>query len=218
MPWVLGYGSLLHPDSLRRTLPHVKKGGIRPVRVGGTRRIFNLVSPGWAKLAGGVRGRRVAALNAVPATEARMNAVAFFLEEEEIGPLDRREFCYEKIKNVPFADWGKLPVECSAEPENGLYYSVMDAAKLKARFPQRYRDEYQPLGADGLLSDDVLPQEDYLSVCLQGARLWGDDFLTFFLRHTLLADGRTTLDHYLQGEALERHLQADVAAILTRRG
>ena len=218
MPWVLGYGSLLHPDSLRRTLPQVKIDGIRPVYVAGARRLFNLVSPGWARLAGAVHGKRVAALNAYPAAGAQMNAVAFYIKKEEIGPLDRREFCYYKIPNVPFVDWEKQSAASPSPQDNGLYYSVMDAATLKKRFPQRYREEYEPLGVDGLLGSDVLPQEEYLSVCLQGARVWGEAFLTFFLRHTLLADGRTTLAEYVKDGDLERHLEADVATILARRG
>ena len=105
MAWVLGYGSLLHPDSLRRTLPQVSPAQIRPVQVAGARRIFNLVSPGWARLAGGIQGEKVAALNAVPAKDCRMNAVAFWLGEEEVEPLDRREFCYYKVLDVPFVEW-----------------------------------------------------------------------------------------------------------------
>lgn len=217
MPWVLGYGSLLHPDSLRRTLPQVKPAEIRPVQVAGARRIFNLVSPGWAKLAGGIQGQKVAALNAVPANDGKMNAVAFWLEEGQIEPLDRREFCYYKVLDVPFVEWaaGDGP---TGSPEKGLYYSVLDAASLQARFPRRYREEFEPLGADGLISDAVLPQDDYLSVCLQGARCWGADYLTFFLESTYLGDGRTLLAEHLSAEEVDRHLQADVAAILERKG
>lgn len=36
----------------------------------------------------------------------------------------------------------------------------MDASRLNARFPQRYREEYAPLGVDSLLSNDVLPQAE----------------------------------------------------------
>ena len=217
MAWVLGYGSLLHPDSLRRTLPQVSPAQIRPVQVAGARRIFNLVSPGWARLAGGIQGEKVAALNAVPAKDCRMNAVAFWLGEEEVEPLDRREFCYYKVLDVPFVEWAAGDGQ-TGSPEKGFYYSVLDAAALQARFPRRYREEFEPLGADGLISDAVLPQDDYLSVCLQGAEGWGADYLSFFLETTYLGDGRTPLAEHLSAEEIDRHLQADVAAILERKG
>ena len=44
--WVIGYGSLIHPDSLRRTVPPIEMDQIKPVRVVGYRRLFNLASMG----------------------------------------------------------------------------------------------------------------------------------------------------------------------------
>jgi hypothetical protein len=43
MVTILGYDSLLHADLLRRTLPSINGDALRPVRVYGFRRLFNLI-------------------------------------------------------------------------------------------------------------------------------------------------------------------------------
>jgi hypothetical protein len=212
MPVVLGYGSLLNTESLQRTLPGKRREDLRPVLVPGFRRLFNLIMLSQVEREADLGGQAVGALNAVVDPAEELGAVAFSLTEEEFGPLDRREYCYFKIKDIPIADF-----YTGESLDAGLLYSVYPAAELEERFPERYRGEIGPLGGDGITSSEILPGDAYLTLCLQGAYSWGEDFGVHFLDHSFLADGRIPLREYLDGVEVRDRLGEDIGEYLRNR-
>ena len=129
---ILGYGSLLNVESLKRTVPRLSRGDLAPVRVDGFARIFQLVSLSRSQAQAPVRaGLRGAVLDARPWRGAQMGAVCFDVRHgAERDALDRREFCYDRLQDV---DWRGF-----YQPTHrgqGLVYTVSDAATLRERFP-----------------------------------------------------------------------------------
>lgn len=184
---ILGYGSLLNVESLKRTVPRLSRGDLAPVRVDGVARIFQLVSLSRSQAQAPVRaGLRGAVLDARPWRGAQMGAVCFDVRHgAERDALDRREFCYDRLQDV---DWRGF-----YQPTHrgqGLVYTVSDAATLRERFPDLYHERILGLAVDGLISDRIRPVDDYLRSCIEGAFSWGRAFGHHFLANTWLADGR----------------------------
>ena len=97
--WVIGYGSLIHPDSLKRTVPHLQVDQIKPVRVVGYRRLFNLASMKAWNSAMPLR-QSAAVLNVEVDSDAEFGGVAFPVDENGLRALDQREFMYKRISGV----------------------------------------------------------------------------------------------------------------------
>ena len=200
MTRIFGYGSLVNLRSARRTLPRLRRGDLEPVLVTGFRRIFNLVSLDRRgsvipEDSAGQRlraGEAVGVLNAVPdPTAGEVGMVAFEVSDLELAALDCREACYRRVPGVTCRYF--YTGETLGE---GEVYTVLSAADLRERMPD-YRTRVEPLCADGLLSDLILPNDPYLQTCLTGALSWGLAFGDHFLDHTLTADGRRSLRSYL---------------------
>lgn len=209
---VLGYGSLLHIDSLQRTLPAVSSEQLRPVYVRGYRRIFNLIMRGLIDRSLAIGGQEIAALNAVVETDGHMGGVAFVLGDSQLEALNAREFCYRQISGVQAYDFA------TDEPVGEVvFYSVYSAGELKAKLPNFYRDMVKSFGIDGLQHAEILPADNYLSLCLQGAYSWGDAFGDHFVEHTYLADGQKPLVHYLDRREIKRRLDLDLSCYIKSR-
>lgn len=53
--------------------------------------------------------------------------------------------------------------------------------------------------------NDIRPIPTYVSTCLQGARLWGDEFYAEFLEKTYVASGETLSEYFgIQNQAVEQ--------------
>ena len=209
---VLGYGSLLNVDSLRRTLPQKQTGDLRPVRVVGFRRLFNLIMLRMAPRFPGLKDQPVGALNIIADPDEELGAVAFWLTAEEQVLLDRREYCYFKISGIPVFDF-----YTGESVGTSLLYSVYPGEDLARLMPEFYREKIGPLGVGGILSPDILPGDDYLTLCLQGAFSWGGGFGEHFIDHTYLADGQVSLRDYLGEDEVKGRLEMDVGTYLRGR-
>lgn len=209
---VLGYGSLLHVDSLQRTLPGILRDQLRPVRVCGYLRLFNLVMRGLVDRKKTITAQKVAALNAVVQAREEMAGVAFAVDRAQLEAINRREFCYRQICGVEAFDFAS-----GESVGEVLFYSVYSPRQLKEKLPKFYRDEVEVLGIDGLLHAGILPADDYLSLCLQGAYSWGEAFGTHFVEHTYLADGRTRLGQYINCDEVERRRKLDLSNYIKNR-
>ena len=155
---LMAYGSLIHPDE-HRALPGLITA--IPVRVLGYRRIFNQ-TPSWRK----GEGDRIAVLNVIPSPADSINAICLVLESETLSSLARRERGYDpeevSLSQLSF---------CTEKTPSDLPESLMI-----------YR------GKEKLQDNALLPNSDYLNLCLEGARQWGEDFYRFFLESTYITE------------------------------
>lgn len=78
--------------------------------------------------------------------------------------LDKREKGYNRIKVAPSYVRG--------------YYLLSTMSQ----------NIYTHVGKADRQSDSILPNDSYLSVCLEGARQWGEDFYNEFLDSTFVKD------------------------------
>lgn len=171
---IVGYGSLLSPDEL---VPFLKTDASRvvPVRVEGFRRVFNQESVWRAKVTEGGEDER-AVLNAVRDEGRSMNAVLVpDLSSDEYEALRVRESGYRMVE---------------AEKE--------DIAPYRTDEDDLPEDDVVliPTGRDERVNDDLLPIPEYVEICAEGARYWGESFREEFLRTTEVR-GTGTLAEYL---------------------
>jgi len=177
---VIGYGSLLSPDELVPFL-QTDASRVKPVRVEGFRRVFNQESVWRVRASEGDDDER-AVLNAVRDDGSSMNAVLVpDLSGEEYEALRVRESGYRMVEVEsdciePYADGDD---ELPAEAEDDIVLV--------------------PTGRDERVDDGLLPIPEYVDICLEGARHWGDEYHDDFLRTTEVRGGRT-LGDYLGSE------------------
>lgn len=208
--WVLGYGSLMHEASLHRTVSDVRRSDMRPVTVRGFRRVFNLARRHQLE-AGSTAGQAVAVLNVQEDASSGLAGIAFPVPRAELARLDRRELLYRRAEGVVTHDFYSRE---TSQPV--VLYVGLTADELESALPDVYR-EVALKGFRGLLHDDLLPDDTYLTLCLQGAFSWGEAFGADFLQTTYLADGHTTLEAYLGMEEVERRLNEDIEEYIRTR-
>lgn len=141
-----------------------------PVRVFGFERIFNQKMT-YRK----GEGEKSAVLNVVKKEDRWINGVLLGgFEDRYHAEIDKRESGYDRIK-IP--------------SQNIVTY---DNTKIED-------DAYVYLGAKGKQDDSLLPITDYLELCLDGAKSFGDDFFRDFLV-TTWTRGEIRLDKYIENQ------------------
>ena len=169
---VIGYGSLLSPDEL---VPFLETDASRvtPVRVEGFRRVFNQESVWRAKATEGDENE-IAVLNAVRDDTSSMNGVLVpDLSTGEYDALRARESGYRmvEVENEAIEPYG-------ADSEDDL--------------PE---DDVVLVPTGNRVKDELLPIPEYIDICLEGARYWGDGFRDEFLRKTEVRRGETLAEY-----------------------
>lgn len=187
---VIGCGSLLSEASARRTAPTLED--FRVVRVHGFVRVFNKVSPRWARRDGRPDGVAVAVLAAHERPGASFLGTAFRVDADDLARLEEREHHYRWV-DAPFEErdgrrsTGRLCAEWTDEAYR------RERCVSDEEYEERVGRHY-----DGLLwRDDVLPSPSYLDLCLDAARSLGEEVYEDFLATTYLADGATTIGSHL---------------------
>ena len=158
MDALIVYGSLINKSEL-------EKGGFpldstRPVVVRGFKRMF-CQEPSWRP----DRGEQRAVLNVVSSEHHWLNALLISgLNNDFLANLDKREKGYNRIKVASSCLRGYRPL------------------------PKAPQNIYTHVGKADKQSDSILPNDLYLSICLEGARQWGEDFYNEFLDSTFVKD------------------------------
>ena len=209
--WVIGYGSLIHPDSLKRTVPHIEVDQIRQVRVMGFRRLFNLASMEAWNSAMPPR-QSAAVLNVEMDSEAEFGGVAFSVGESALWALDQREYMYKRITGVKCEEFTTGEPVCRS-----ILYSALSGEELRSQKKSFYEKSVQPLGLESLICKDILPIDKYLSLCLQGAFGWSVQFGSHFVENTYLGDGVTSLSEFLTQEEIRGRLDLDIVDYIRHR-
>jgi hypothetical protein len=170
---IIGYGSLLSPDEL---VPFLETDASRvtPVRVEGFQRVFDQESVWRAKVTEGGEDE-AAVLNAVRDEGSSMNAVLVpDLSKDEYEALRVRESGYRMVE---------------VEDESIESYGAGEDDSLP-------EDDVVLIPTGNRVNDSLLPIPEYVEICLEGARHWGDGFRDEFLRTTYVRGGET-LGEYL---------------------
>ncbi len=172
---LLGFGSLLNPESARRTIRDTPPEGHPPVLAYGARRVFNYRMPPEviARYGADPQSRELAALNTrcTGRVEDVLTGRLVTVSPVDIGALRDREIGY-----------GLHPVVCFP----------WDAAA------DRPLIAYALCAVDSAIVDnDLLPFPPYVEVCRAGARLVDDAFEHAFLETSWLGGERLTLHAYL---------------------
>ena len=209
--WIIGYGSLMHPESLKRTIPDIAMGQTKPVRVVGYRRLFNLASVrAWKKDCTGQQAAAVLNVEAHSGSEFR--GVAFRVGESGLSALDQREYIYRRITGIECLDLnsGEVLSQCNL-------YTALSGEELRSQKTSFYEKRVRPLGLESLVSKEILPIEQYLSLCLQGAYWWGGQFGDHIVRNTFLGDSETSISAFLTEGDVGRRLNLDLAEYIQKR-
>lgn len=99
---VFGYGSLLDPESIARTLPAFAGRGyaLLPAAVRGWKRTWTAVLPNWdaTPRGGGAPPDSIAYMNVEPGEDAEALGIVFPVTEEELEALRERESIYTPVE------------------------------------------------------------------------------------------------------------------------
>ena len=199
---IFGYGSLMDPSSVRRTMPSAarhRRGTLRNYA-----RVFSLVSlshikwlaAGEGDAAAAVQQKEIAAVALRPAPDAVVEGALFDIDVEEVEAYKTRERRYEFVTaSVREEEGGALVEALVCIESDDVRYKAKGtfAADSAGVIPELY---------DGPLwgVPNLLPAPRYLTLCRDAARvLGGGEMEERFLDQSLLADGRTTVRQYCEG-------------------
>ena len=173
---LVGYGSLMNPDSAARTIKATTIPDNPPVLALGARRVFNYVIPhARLKAYGKVCDKRErAALNVdySRSPSDALNGRLLAVKASDLVALREREFGYD-LRPVPCVRWGNW----DAAP----FVAYVLVANAGSR------------GGGKVIDNNALPNPAYARLCRAGARAVSKNFLRLYLHTTYLADRKTTL-------------------------
>jgi len=164
---IITYGSLINHQET--TGMETPPVSIIPVKLSTFRRSFNQ-QPAWRKN----RGKHSAVLNVQADEPNWFNGVCYCFYAFDFTALDNRERGYLRV---------------AVHPDRISNYQGHSLPELEELFLYQGKREYQ--------NDTLLPNLDYLDICLTGAKYWGEEFYRDFLDTTHINNG-ILLREYLQ--------------------
>lgn len=156
---IFGYGSLLQLESLKATVPSAKN--LRPVYIEGFRREFTLWDTvGWTETNLDLAGIPFCAVDVVSDSKGWVNGIVFEVAETELPALMEREQEYELVETTAYDFESCQPIgKCM----------VFTANKNTGRYDFNSN-----------------AQTRYLENCLEGAEIYGAEFLSQFIVTTFI--------------------------------
>jgi len=164
---IITYGSLINTQEIEKQQDDPTH--IIPVKLETFKRSFNQ-RPAWRKST----GEYSAVLNVQISEQNWLNGVCYCYADFDFTTLDNRERGYSRTVVPP-------------DKING--YQGHRLPDLAGIFIYLGKKEYE--------HSTLLPNPDYLDICLKGAKNWGEDFYRDFLNTTHINNGRL-LHEYLQ--------------------
>lgn len=165
---IIVYGSLINKGQLAKQ--SLQLGEPLPVSVHGYKRIFNQ-EPSWRK----GHDQRRAVLNVMPSDQHCFNGLLVGVRDEShFQYLDERERGYNRVN----LEWSRLEkfAECCFPDEQGSVYIYTGKPEQRG--------------------NNLLPNDDYLELCLNGAKQWSEEFYEVFLHTTYV--GKISLKAFLE--------------------
>lgn len=164
---IITYGSLINTQEVERQQPTPAQ--VIPIKLETYKRSFNQ-RPAWREST----GQNSAVLNVQTSGQSWLNGVCYCFRDYDFAALDIRERGYSRT-TVPLDK-----VNCYQG------YNLPELEKMSIY-----------LGKSEYLSNTLLPNPDYLDICLRGAKNWGEIFYQDFLNTTHINSG-ILLCQYLQ--------------------
>lgn len=189
---VIGYGSLLSEQSARETVPELEN--FRLVEVPGFRRIFNKVGIVFFSRHGASEtDLEIASCSTEACSEASIVCSQFECSEEAFLGLYEREHRFRWVEVETLGQRGERSLGriCTG-------YNDQDYRLNKCITDDEYQRRVGQFYSGALWRDDILPFPRYLAFCLQAASSQGEAVLDNFLDSSYLADGMTSIRHYLK--------------------
>lgn len=189
---VIGYGSLLSEQSARETVPELEN--FRLVEVPGFRRIFNKVGIVFFSRHGASEtDLEIASCSTEACSEASIVCSQFECSEEAFLGLYEREHRFRWVEVETLGQRGERSLGriCTG-------YNDQDYRLNKCITDDEYQRRVGQFYSGALWRDDILPFPRYLAFCLQAASSQGEAVLDNFLDNSYLADGMTSIRHYLK--------------------
>jgi len=178
---LVGYGSLINLDSSSETIAGVNAKDFFPVVAVGAKRIFNYrIPPDVLKdLGGRAKPDEIAALNVVATGRATdvINGRILPVSADDLPALRKREYGYH-LRPVKCVRWDAQ----DAEPFTAYVLCAEDPVIQGRRVIDR----------------TIKPNPAYVDICYAGARSVSRKFGELFLDTSYLADGKTSLRHWLK--------------------
>ena len=167
---IITYGSLINTQEVEKLREHPTH--VIPIKLETFKRSFNQ-RPAWRKST----GEHSAVLNVETSAQNWLNAVCYCYTDFDFTTLDDRERGYSRT---------------AVQPDKISYYQGHNLPELEKVSIYLGKTEY--------LSNTLLPNPDYLDICLRGAKNWGEDFYYDFLNTTHINNG-ISLHEYLRSSA-----------------
>ena len=181
---LIGYGSLMNLESAAETIEGVNATDFYPVVCVGAKRLFNYRIPDavlkeLAELGGPAQPRELAALNVIPTGRAAdlFNGRVVPVAAADLPALRQREYGYH-LRSVTCLRWGAWESEPFA------------AAVLAAEDPV--------INGRQVIDNTLEPNPAYVAIVDAGTKAVSESFHELFLDTTFLADGKTTLQQWLE--------------------
>lgn len=162
---IIAYGSLINPQEIENQ--RKQPSHIVPLKLFTFKRSFNQ-RPAWREST----SENSAVLNAQTSKQDWLNAVCYCFADFDFTDLDNRERGYSRAA-VP--------------PDSLTCYQGHNLPELEKIFIYLGKKDYE--------SNTLLPNPDYLNICLTGAKNWGENFYCDFLNTTHINNGIILREH-----------------------
>ncbi len=178
---LVGYGSLINLESSSETIRGVNARDFFPVVAVGAKRVFNYRIPEdvLKELGGKAKPDEIAALNVVASGMATdvINGRILPVAASDLPALRKREYGYH-LRPVTCIRWDAP----EAEPFTA-YVLCAEQPVVKGR---------------RVIDPAIKPNPAYVKICSSGAASVSKEFENLFLDTSFLADGKTSLRHWLK--------------------
>ncbi|MCG8669709.1 MAG: hypothetical protein MI867_09890 [Pseudomonadales bacterium] len=200
---VIGYGSLLSPESAKETVPDLQN--FRLVKVPGYRRMFNKVGISFIYRYNLAESDvHIASCSTRLDPDCELTACAFEVSDEHFLDLYEREHRFQWALVKAFQDNGDAVVGRMCTESSDEQYRLNKCITDKV-----YHDYVGQYYAGKIWREDILPFPVYLNHCLEAAKQHGDDVYQNFVNTTYIADGETTIKDLLAQQP--NYLATDLA-------
>lgn len=166
---LITYGSLLHEKEINKYDSLIED--IIPVEIVGYKRSFNLLPSVRVGI-----GKYKSVLNIQESKHNTFNAVCIIYKEIDILLIDEREKGYDRI----IIDANNIKTSNKAN----LLHSITVYA---------YR------GFEYMIDNSIMPNVDYLKLCLEGSKQYGEDFYHHFINTTYM-NNNITLKNFIESD------------------